>query len=76
MDLLDNTPKSQQKLHNLKEMIGVYESLISFRVNSWVNESKNIAKSIYDLFKGYNRLMDIIKVILKTISIYSVYIFI
>ncbi|XP_046836212.1 Fanconi anemia group I protein homolog isoform X4 [Vespa crabro] len=62
MNLLDNTPKSQQKLHNLKEMIGVYESLISFRVNSWVNESKNIAKSIYGLFKGYNRLMDIIKI--------------
>ncbi|XP_046836209.1 Fanconi anemia group I protein homolog isoform X2 [Vespa crabro] len=65
MNLLDNTPKSQQKLHNLKEMIGVYESLISFRVNSWVNESKNIAKSIYGLFKGYNRLMDIIKNIRK-----------
>ncbi|KAL2748702.1 Fanconi anemia group I protein isoform X1 [Vespula maculifrons] len=65
MNLLDNTPKSQQKLHNLKEMIGVYESLISFRVNCWVNESKNIAKGIYDLFKGYNRLMDIIKNIRK-----------
>ncbi|KAI4477388.1 hypothetical protein M0804_012774 [Polistes exclamans] len=61
MDLLDNTPKSQQKLHNLKEMMGVYEALISFRINSWINGSQNIARNIYDLFKGYNRLMDIVK---------------
>ncbi|XP_015179338.1 PREDICTED: Fanconi anemia group I protein homolog isoform X2 [Polistes dominula] len=61
IDLLDNTPKSQQKLHNLKEMMGVYEALISYRINSWINGSQNIARNIYDLFKGYNRLMDIVK---------------
>ncbi|KAI4488492.1 hypothetical protein M0802_011598 [Mischocyttarus mexicanus] len=61
IDLLDNTPKSQQKLYNLKEMMGVYEALISFRINSWVDTSHNTARNIYDLFKGYNRLLDIVK---------------
>ncbi|KAK2584369.1 hypothetical protein KPH14_006755 [Odynerus spinipes] len=60
-ELLENTPKSQQKLHNVKQMIGIYEALISFRIHSWSTESKNIAKSIHNLFKGYNRFMDIVK---------------
>lgn len=61
INLFDNTQKSKQKIHNLQQALGIYEALISFKINSWNTEKKSTAKSIYNLFQGYNRLMEIIK---------------
>ncbi|XP_046613959.1 Fanconi anemia group I protein [Neodiprion virginianus] len=57
IDLLDNIPECQEKLHNLKEMITVYEALIAYRIVTWSNDSTNPAHKIYTLFDGYNRLI-------------------
>ncbi|XP_012250897.2 Fanconi anemia group I protein [Athalia rosae] len=56
-DLLDNVPESQEKLHNLKQMITVYEALIAYRIVTWTKESVNPAHKVYLLFEGYNRLI-------------------
>lgn len=56
-DLLDNVPKSQQKLHTVKLMITVYEALMAYRIDGWSTESVHVSQSINSLFKSYNELV-------------------
>ena len=56
--MLDNTPKSQQKLLNIKIAISVYEALIAYRITSWSLDSVDIGQSIINLFRGYLRLTE------------------
>ncbi|KAL7305316.1 hypothetical protein TKK_0002446 [Trichogramma kaykai] len=60
-DLSDNTPKTQLKIINVKLAISVYESLLTFRIASWSQNSENICGSIISLFKGYSRLVEFFK---------------
>lgn len=60
-DVLDNTPKAQQKLINLKVAISVYESLIAYRIASWSQDSVSIGQSVIGLYKGYLRLVEYLK---------------
>lgn len=57
IDLYDNVPESQEKLHNLKQMITVYEALIGYRIVTWTRDSASPAHKVYSLFEGYNRLV-------------------
>ncbi|XP_001605378.1 Fanconi anemia group I protein [Nasonia vitripennis] len=65
-DLLDNTPKAQQKLLNVKLAISVYESLIAYKIASWSQVSVNISQSVISLFKGYSNLVEYLKRTNKT----------
>ncbi|XP_058794927.1 Fanconi anemia group I protein homolog [Phymastichus coffea] len=61
IDLSDNTPKSQQKILNIKLTISIFESLMAFRIMSWSQYSGNIGQSIISLYKGYMRFVEYIK---------------
>ncbi|XP_043276970.1 Fanconi anemia group I protein [Venturia canescens] len=56
-DLLDNVPKSQQKLHTLKLLITVYEALMAYRIGGWSTESVQVSQNINSLFKSYSELV-------------------
>ncbi|KAJ8664238.1 hypothetical protein QAD02_005900 [Eretmocerus hayati] len=64
-DLLDGTPKAQQKLLNIKNAMSVYEALMAYRIASWSTDSVNTGASVIALFKGYHRLVEYLKRISK-----------
>ncbi|KZC06011.1 Fanconi anemia group I protein like protein [Dufourea novaeangliae] len=61
-DLFEDFSKSQIKLKNLSITITIYEALIAFRIGEWsLRENSDICYSVEDLFRGYSRSVDFIK---------------
>ncbi|CAK9794572.1 Fanconi anemia group I protein [Anthophora plagiata] len=53
--------KSQINLKHVGMAIEVYEALIAFQIGKWSRENEENLHKINDLFKGYTRLTDFIK---------------
>ncbi|XP_076677421.1 Fanconi anemia complementation group I isoform X2 [Andrena cerasifolii] len=61
IDVLEDLAKSQVKLKNLGMVITIYEALMAFRVGEWSKGNQESCRKINDLFKGYTRSVDFIK---------------
>ncbi|XP_078053426.1 Fanconi anemia complementation group I isoform X2 [Augochlora pura] len=62
IDFSEDSVKSKIKLTNLNMAITIYEALIAFRIGQWFSkESSTICGSIENLFEGYARSIDLIK---------------
>ncbi|KAK0173374.1 hypothetical protein PV328_006584 [Microctonus aethiopoides] len=66
IDVMDNMPKSQQKVLSLQLMATTLEALIAFRINSWSIEHQSTVSSINSLFKVYNELCQFSKRVTKS----------
>lgn len=62
LDLTNSNTKTQEKLQNVLLLIKVYEALIDYRIGAWSMDSPDTAQSVISLFKGYTRLVEVIKV--------------
>ncbi|XP_034935128.1 Fanconi anemia group I protein [Chelonus insularis] len=65
IDLMDNWPKSQQKVLTLQLSISVCETLIAYKINSWSPDNDNVAQSVNSLFKTYNDQVEFSKKVNK-----------
>ncbi|XP_033322360.2 Fanconi anemia complementation group I isoform X5 [Megalopta genalis] len=62
IDFSEDSVKFKIKLSNLNMAITIYEALIAFRIGQWFSkESSAICDSIENLFEGYTRSIDLIK---------------
>ncbi|XP_008558987.1 Fanconi anemia group I protein [Microplitis demolitor] len=64
-DLLADIPKAQQKVHSLKLIIVVLETLIAYRINSWSPHGQNIPQNITSLFKSMMEMVNFSKKVTK-----------
>uniref|UniRef100_A0A0C9QHI6 Fanci_0 protein n=1 Tax=Fopius arisanus TaxID=64838 RepID=A0A0C9QHI6_9HYME len=64
-DLLDNLPKSQQKVNSIKLTITSLEALMAYRFSSWSSGNENVAQNIYSLFKSYAEILEFCKTVNK-----------
>ena len=63
IDLLEDLAKSQVKLKIVGMMITIYEALIAFRVGECSKGNQESCRKIKNLFKGYTRSMDFVKLV-------------
>lgn len=61
-DFNDTLVEGQVKLHTLREAMSVYEALMGYLIASWDTNSKNYGKKMINLFQGYSKLGDVLKV--------------
>ncbi|CAG2060157.1 unnamed protein product [Timema podura] len=63
--LLDNLPDSLQKQEVFKMMLGTYEALMSYLINSWTVETTDQGRKVALLFSSYLQLFELTKVLLE-----------
>ncbi|XP_067004325.2 Fanconi anemia group I protein [Anabrus simplex] len=61
VNLSDTLPESQQMLEMYKQMLGVYEALMSYCVATWTRDTPDHYQRLVDLFKGYSKLLEFSK---------------
>nr|CAD7255815.1 unnamed protein product [Timema shepardi] len=59
--LLDNLPECLQKQEVFKMMLGTYEALMSYLVNSWTVETTDQGRKVALLFSSYLQLFELTK---------------
>ncbi|XP_015108485.1 Fanconi anemia group I protein [Diachasma alloeum] len=64
-DLLDNIPKSQQRVNSIKLSVTCLEALIAYRFGSWSSDNETVAQNVYNLFKSYNEILEFCKSVNK-----------
>jgi hypothetical protein len=68
---MGDLPESQQQQEIVRQILGVFEALMGYTVSTWTKDtSTEKAQKLSSLFKGYSRIAEFAKVMMRFCQIF------